>query len=95
MHGDPGQVVIIQPRAGQLLVRQIEAQRLDQVQSATGVGRKTNDVAGVGGNFGLVENDLEHRNRITEERLGREAGTVAQAGVGVRATTRLVTRLAP
>jgi len=49
MHRDAGHVVVIQPGARHLLVRQVEAQRLDQMQAATGVGRKADEVAGVGG----------------------------------------------
>jgi hypothetical protein len=37
-----------------------EAQRLDQMQMAARVGRKTNDIARVGRNFGLNQDDIKH-----------------------------------
>ena len=54
MHLDAGVFVVIQPGAAQLFVFQREAEWLDQVQGAAGIGGETNDVTGVGGDFGLV-----------------------------------------
>lgn len=54
MHLDAGVFMVIQPGAAQLFVFQREAEWLDQVQGAAGIGGETNDVTSVGGNFGLV-----------------------------------------
>jgi hypothetical protein len=53
--------VIIQSRAYQLLVFEREAERLDQMQLATGVGAQTDDVAGIRRDFGLISNHMEHK----------------------------------
>ena len=49
--------MVVQPRALELAVVHAEAQRLDQVQPAAGVGAQPDHVAGVGRDLGLVEND--------------------------------------
>ena len=65
MHGDAGQVVIIQPRARELLVGKIEAERCNQMEIRAGVGGQADDVPGIGRDFGLVEDDFEHRQQGT------------------------------
>jgi hypothetical protein len=52
--------VVIQPGAAQQPVFHVEAQRLDQVQGAAGVGRQADHVAGVGRDLGVDEHDAEH-----------------------------------
>ena len=64
-----GVFVVVQPGAAQLLVVQAKTQRLDQMQRAAGIGRQTDDVAGIGRNFRLVQQDIEH-------------GGMASAGAG-------------
>ena len=61
VNGYTHELVIIQPGAQQLLVFQRETQGLDEVQPATGIGAQSDDIAGVGGNFRLVEDYVEHR----------------------------------
>ena len=61
MHLQRGVLVVVQPGALELLVLQGEAQRRDQVQPRPGVGAQADDVAGVGRNFGLEQDDVEHR----------------------------------
>ena len=57
---EPGILVVIQPGPAQRLVVEIEAERLDEMQFGAGVGAQTNDIAGIGRNFGLIEDDGEH-----------------------------------
>ncbi len=52
--------MVIQPGAFQLTIIEPKSQRLDQVQPATSIGAKPNDIPGVGRNFGLEKNDIEH-----------------------------------
>ena len=60
MANDAGVFVIVQPGTAQPLVRDVEAERFDQMQLGPGVGAKANDVARIGRYFGLVKNDSEH-----------------------------------
>ena len=53
-----GVLVVVQPRAPQELVVHRKPQRLDQMQGAAGVGRQPDDVAGVGRNFGLDQDEV-------------------------------------
>ena len=62
MHTDLGQIVVIQARAGQLPVFQIEAERLDQMKFRTGIGGQPDHVSGVGGDFRLIKNHMKHLN---------------------------------
>lgn len=80
MHGEAGPFMVIQSGAPQLSVTQIEPQWPDQMQLCTGVGAQTDDVAGIGGNFRLVENDLEHTELIL--RLDRPPGFVVSGEIG-------------
>ena len=57
---DAGVLVVIQASAAHLFVLHGKAQRLDQMQAAARVSRQTDDVAGVGWNFGLNQNDVKH-----------------------------------
>lgn len=52
--------VVIEPCADQLFVFENKTQRSDQMQLATGIGAKPDDVAGIGRYFGLVQDDVEH-----------------------------------
>jgi hypothetical protein len=67
MHADPGQVVVIQAGAGQLPVFQIEAERLHQMQSGTGIRGQPYHIAGIGRDFGLEEDDMKHLNPLWNE----------------------------
>ena len=60
MHLHRHELVIVQPRTAHPGVIDGKAQRLDQVQRATGVGAQANDIARVGRNFWLDENDVKH-----------------------------------
>ena len=51
--------VIIQPGAFELLVFQRKAQRLHQMQYHAGIGAQADDVAGVGRDFWLVEDEIK------------------------------------
>jgi len=57
---DSRHLVVIQAGAAHSTVRELEAQWLDQMQRAAGIGTQPDDVAGVGGNFGFVQDDMEH-----------------------------------
>lgn len=60
MNPHVGELGVIHAGALQLLLRQIEAERPHQVQAAAGIGREAHDIAGVRGDFRLVEDDIEH-----------------------------------
>ena len=58
-------LVIIKPGAAQPLVIQFEAQRLDQMQAATGIGAEPDNVAGIRRNFRLKKDYMKHaRHRL-------------------------------
>ena len=63
VHGHGREFMIIQPRTAHLGVVDGKAQRFDEVQGAAGVGAQANDVAGVGRDFGLDKDDVEHGGR--------------------------------
>lgn len=66
---DHRQVVIIQPRPLQILIREIKRIRLRQVQHRTGAGGKADRVTRILGDLRLVKNNMErcisHRSTIT------------------------------
>ena len=53
MHAHVDKLVVIQPGAPQGARTDIETQRLDQMQLATGIGRQADHIAGIGRDFGL------------------------------------------
>src|SRR5439155_16102150 len=84
VHAEPRVLVVVEAGALQLAIVEPEAQRLDQVQLGAGVRCQSNDVAGVGRDLGLNENDRHH------------GATIQSApGGSVRATTQFSTRTAP
>ena len=60
VHGHGREFMIIQPRAAHLGVVDGKAHRFDEVQGAAGIGAQADDVAGVGRDFGLDKDDVEH-----------------------------------
>ena len=60
MNADPGVFVVIQPGPAQGLVLEAETQGFHQVEFGAGIGAETDDVAGIGGDFRLEQNDGEH-----------------------------------
>ena len=60
MNSGIGQIVIIQACAFQVTVVQGEAEWFDQMQLAAGVGAQANDIAGVGWDFRLLQNNVQH-----------------------------------
>ena len=75
VHNHGREFVIIQPRTAHLGVVDGKAQRFDEVQGAAGVGAQADDVAGVGRDFGLDKDDVEHGG-------GPEGWMVLGAGSG-------------
>lgn len=59
MHLQGCVLVIVQAGASELLVAEVEAERLDQVQARAGVGAQANHIARVGRNFRLKQDDIE------------------------------------
>ena len=57
---DVGELVIVEAGAAQQPVFHREAERLHQMQRGAGVGREADDVAGVGRNLRLDQDDVEH-----------------------------------
>jgi hypothetical protein len=78
-----GVLVVVEAGAPQVAVVHREAQRLDQVQGAAGVGREADHVAGVGRDLGRDEHDVEHARIVA-----------VQPGASVRASTTAATRAA-
>jgi hypothetical protein len=62
VHGQAGVLVIVETGAAQFAVAEPEAERLDQMQTASGVRAQTDDVAGIGRDLGLEKHYLEHRH---------------------------------
>ena len=52
--------MIVQSSTHQLFIIQGEPQWLHEVQRGTGIGAEADDVAGIRGNFRLIEDDMEH-----------------------------------
>ena len=55
-----GVLPVVEPRALHVLVFEREAEGLYQMERRAGVGAEADDVAGIGRNFGMNENDVEH-----------------------------------
>ncbi|GAA1470914.1 hypothetical protein GCM10009621_01090 [Corynebacterium felinum] len=54
-----GKVMVIEPRAAQILFLHIEPQRARQVEVSAGTCAHADSVAGVRGDTGLVEDDVD------------------------------------
>ena len=72
---DVGQFVVVEPGPGQVGLIHPEAERLDEVQRRPGVGAQPDDVAGVRGDLGLNQDDVQATS-VAERPIGvtREAG---------------------
>ncbi len=66
-------LVVVQPGAAHVAVFHAKAQGLDQMQGAACVGTQADDVAGVGRDFGVDEDDVEHAV-LSLSQLGGLAG---------------------
>src|SRR3569832_2156304 len=73
-------LVVIQSRATQARVVELEAQLTDQVQRRAGIGAEANDVAGVGRELGLIEDDMKH-GRILLRRAARTCEAMRVSGM--------------
>ena len=73
MHLHRNELVIVQPRPAHFGVVDGKAQRFDQVQRAAGIGAQPDDIAGVGRDFGLDENDVEHGGQASPEGIALRA----------------------
>ena len=92
--GHVGQVAVVQSGTLELLVLEVEAERLDQVQAGAGIRREADDVAGVGRDLRMDEDDVEHgrwvvfwgQSQIARRgELGSESNRVAgRTGVRVK-----------
>ena len=60
MDPDLRERIVIQSRAAQSFVLDVEAERLHEVQCAAGIGAQADHVAGFGGNLRLEEHHIEH-----------------------------------
>ena len=65
VHFDRRVFVIVEPGTTQLGIIKTKTQGLNQMQPSAGVGAKPDDVAGVGGDFRMNQNDIEHPNSLT------------------------------
>ena len=59
-------LVIVEPRALHVLVVKGETERLHKVKRAARVGAEADNVARVGRNFGMNQNDVEHVGDYSE-----------------------------
>ena len=75
-----GVFVVVQSGAAHMFVVHRKSQRLNQMQTAPGVRGQANDVAGVGRNFGLDQNNVEHR--LIVARRSRRPVSVTRLGTG-------------
>src|SRR5574343_252490 len=83
---------LVEPGAAQVLVAEIEAERLDQVQFGAGVGAHADDVARIGWDFRLIENDGEHDAGFLRSKVRIKS---RNQSLSARATTATVTEAAP
>lgn len=60
VHGEGGKFMIVQSGSYQLFIVQRESERLYKMQPGTRIGAETDDIAGVGRDFRLIENDVKH-----------------------------------
>jgi hypothetical protein len=60
VHVHGRELVVVEPGAAHRLAVQAEAERLDQVQLAAGVGRQPDQVAGVRRDLGFEDHEVEH-----------------------------------
>lgn len=65
---DAGELVIIEAGPFQFPIIPAKAHGFDKMEFCTGIGAETDHVAGVGGDFGLVENDGEHLSGLEKGR---------------------------
>ncbi len=68
--GHHGQVVVIQARAAQVSVIEVETQRLHQMQFGTGNRGQADGVTGITRNLGGIEKNLEHNPSVPRGRAG-------------------------
>ena len=47
------------------------------MQFHTGIGAQPNDIPGVGRDFGLIQDDIQHRSNVTQPDLNRPGGSPA------------------
>ncbi len=71
--------VVVQAGAFELLVLELEAERLDQVQLGAGVGAKADGIAGVGRYFGLEQQDMQRGRGGHRRSLRAGAGQASPA----------------
>lgn len=57
-----GPFVVIQAGTLELAVIQRKAERMEQMQTAAGIGAKAYDIAGVGRNLRLIQDNMKHFN---------------------------------
>jgi hypothetical protein len=60
MHPQFGVFMVIETGAAQLLVAQIESERLHQMQPTAGIGGQPDDIAGIRRDFRFNQDDFEH-----------------------------------
>src|SRR5437762_2084059 len=60
MDDQPGIFVIVEPRASELTIVQLESQRFDEMKLGTGVGGEADDVAGIRWDIGMNQYYGEH-----------------------------------
>jgi hypothetical protein len=76
MNLDVDGIPVVEAGAAELGVGDLEAEGFDEMEAGAGGGAEARDVAGVGGNFGVDEDDIERDGRPAEIEYGL-------AGVGV------------
>ena len=73
-------IPIVEAGAAELGVGDLKAQRLDQMEAGAGGGAQAGDVAGVGRDFGMDEDDVERDGRPAEIEFGFSGMGVLHGG---------------
>ena len=87
-----GQFVVVEPRTAYRFLVQPESQRLHEVEARAGIGAQPDDVAGVGGNFGFDQDDLEWHRIGPWGQPGRLLHAAREAFAGSKGPRSLVGR---
>ena len=64
MHVNVGEFAVVQTGAAQPPFVELETEWLYKVQCRAGVGAKAYDIAGIGRNFRLMQNNIKHKQPL-------------------------------
>ena len=67
MLGHGNKFMVVEARAAQRPLIHIESERVNEMQPSPDIGAQTDDVAGIGRNLRLIQNQVEHDNELLDE----------------------------